>query len=383
MIKEQLNIAKEKIKPRYQTLNIIEINRNKLQQNYYIFDSLKPGNKIIPVLKSNAYGHGIKQIAEILNDLPCAMIAVDGYFEAIKIKDISRHKLLVMGYILPINMRLLNNKKCSFVIQDIQGIEALASLNKAFNIHLEINSGMNRLGIKPNEIKSYLDKISQFPKLKLEGVMTHLFDADNNDQTNTKQQVKIFDECLKSIFKKGFKPEIIHIAQTAGSLNCNSHYANTLRIGIGLYGINPLSSIDKRNKLLQDLQPVLQLKSTIIKINKLKAKQKISYNGTYQTTSNKTIGVLPLGYYEWVPRELSNVGVFSYNKCSLPIRGRVCMNYTMVDITKTKLKTGDQITVISDNNHMPNSIQSISSRHKLFAYSLLTSINESIRRKIV
>ena len=385
MIRKQLSKVNELSRKRnsYKTLNIIEINKSNLINNYLLFRNLNPDKKIIPVLKSNAYGHGLRQVTTILNEIDCSFIAVDGYFEAHKIKYLTKHKILVMGYVLQDNAKLLDNKTCSYVIQDIESLISLANMKKKFNIHMEINSGMNRLGIKPSEIDSYLKVLSQYESLTLEGIMTHLYDADNSNDTITKQQTEIFDSCVKHILKKGFNPKYIHIAQSAGSVKCKSIYANCIRVGIGLYGINPLSPVDKKYYLLNSLKPVLELKSTIIKIHNLKPKQKVSYNGIYQTKINQRIGVLPIGYYEWVPRELSNVGIFSNKKRLLPIRGRVCMNHTMIDLSNTKLKKGDSLTLISVDKNMPNSIENISKQYGMFSYSLLTSINETIRRVIV
>lgn len=386
MIKQYVKktIAKSH-KDKYKTLNVIEINQQNIINNYQVYRRLTGGKQLIAVLKANAYGHGLTQIATILNQTDCNFIAVDGYFEANKLLLFTKHKILVMGYILPDNAKLLDNKQCSYVVQDINGLKALGKLNKKFNIHLEINSGMNRLGLKPAELDSYLKTLKQYPMLKLEGVMSHLADADNPNNDFTLQQVAYFDEQVHNILLKGFRPEYIHLAQSAGATKANSKTANTIRIGIGLYGINPLSIKDKRYSSLNDLKPALELKSTIIKVINTQPGDKISYNGIYQSKTKEAIAVLPIGYYEWVPRELSNIGLFTdinYNY-NLIIRGRVCMNHTMVDITTTKLNIGDKIILISNDNAQPNSIMAISQQFNLFSYNLLTRLSESIRRVIV
>ena len=367
----------------YQTLNIIEIKASALLNNVQVFQSLKPNNYLMAVLKSNAYGHGLITVAEILNQAQIEFIAVDGYFEANKIIYKTKHKILVMGYILPTNVDLLDNKKCSYVVQDVVNLVAMGKTNKKFNIHLEINSGMNRLGLESSELKTYLKTLKSYPNLNLEGIMSHLADADNPNNAYTNQQIATFEKMVELITEQGFKPKYIHLAQSAGSVKNHSRLTNTVRIGIGLYGINPLSKKDNNYKSLANLQPVLELKSTLIKILKLNRGEKISYNGIYQTSQPTKIGVLPLGYYEWVPRELSNIGKFTYKNHILPIRGRVCMNHTMVDLDKLKIKVGEQITIISNNKNAPNSIESVAKEFNLFSYSLLTRLAESIRRVIV
>lgn len=369
---------------KYKTLNTVYIYRQRILHNVNVYKNLNPKAHIITVLKSNAYGHGLRQVAEALNEADIEFVAVDGYFEANRIIDICRHRILVMGYVLPDNARLLNASRCSFVVQDINGLRALGKLKRHFNVHLELNTGMNRLGLEPDEIDGYLQEISKYPNLRLEGIMTHLADADNPDDSYTTMQTKIFDSLVKHIQEKGYTPSIIHIAQSAGSTKSLSSTANAVRIGIGLYGVNPLDSADPNYSKLESLLPVMELKSTIIKVLELSRGEKISYNGIFETKRKSRIGVLPLGYYEWVPRELSNSGVITTSKARpLPIRGRVCMNHTMVDLTGTDIKEGDQVIVVSADKALPNSIDSISKNHELFRYSLLTRMAESVRRELI
>ena len=384
MIKRQLIKGLEGLhKNKYKTLNTVNISRNKLINNVSVYQKLDPNKKIIAVLKANAYGHGLKHVAEILNDTDIKFIAVDGYFEANRILDISRHKILVMGYVLPENFKLIDGSRCSFVIQDKESLKALGKLKRNFNIHMEINTGMNRLGIKPQEIDDFLEELAGHKNLTLEGVMTHLADADNKNNSYTEKQTKLFDKSVDLIRAKGYSPKFFHIAQSAGSTKCESKYANAIRIGIGLYGVNPLNPKDPNYYKLTKLKPIMELTSTIVKVNELASGERISYNGIYQTKEEARIGVLPLGYYEWVPRQLSNIGYFTSSNKLLAIRGRVCMNHTMVDLSGTKLKVGDKVTVISSDHSKPNSIQSIADNYGLFTYTLMTRMAESVRREIV
>ena len=366
------------------TLNRIEINANRLISNYNIFKNINSNIQIIPVLKSNAYGHGLVQIAEILNNTDCELIAVDGYFEAAKIKDITNHKILVLGYIKPENYKILDIKKCSFVIQEANEIHELAKLNKKVNIHIELNTGMNRLGLNSSELNIYLKTLKKYPKIKLEGIMSHLSDSDNlKDKTFTDMQIKLFDELVEKILKHGFKPKYIHLSQTAGSVYVKSKYANASRIGIGLYGISPIDISNNISHIFNKLMPILELKSTIIKTINLKKGDKVSYNGTFVAKQPMKIGVLPIGYYEGIPRELSNCGRVTTKKYKLIIIGRICMNHLLIDLANTNLKVGDEITIISDNKYFPNSVNMICKKHNLFSYQLIAKLSENIRRIII
>jgi alanine racemase len=368
----------------YQTLNHIELKQAALLHNIELITSQHPNQVIIPVLKGNAYGHGLTKIAEILDHSVCRYIAVDGYFEAAKLRDVTHKRILVMGYILPNNIPLVDTKRCSFVVQDIAGLVAFGSLGRPVRIHVELNTGFNRLGLQPNELPKYLNTFKRYPNLKLEGVMTHLADADNDlDDSRTMHQQEAFDTGVRQILGAGFTPSLIHIAQTAGSPKITSSHANAIRLGIGTYGINPLGPKDPRVGAFANLQPVLELKSTIIKVIDLEAGDSVSYNATFTAPGPMRIGVLPLGYYEGVPRELSNCGVVTYKRGSLPIVGRVCMNHTMIDLTGSGLQVGQKVTLISSDPSQLNSVTRLWHEQGLFAYSLLTGISSSVRRIIV
>lgn len=368
-------------------LNSIGLSHSAVMHNFSLFQERHPDISIMPVLKANAYGHGLVQMAEILNELPCAFLAVDGYFEAAAIRYITKHPILVMGYVRPENTGRLDTKRCSFVIQDKAGLEALKRLKRPVKIHLELNTGMNRLGLRPEELDSYLDcvsSLSQRTNLMLEGVMSHLADADNElDDSFTEQQTKLFDQMVKHIRVRGFTPRFVHLAQTAGSLKAQSQYANSLRLGLGLYGLNPLGKQDGKRAELNNLKPVLNFKSTIIKVMELKKGDRVSYNGIFTAPREMKIGVLPVGYYEGLPRALSNVGVVLYDHRPLRIVGRICMNHTMIDLEDTEVKVGSEITVISSDPTQPNSIDRLCLDHNLFNYSFATSMASTIRRIIV
>jgi alanine racemase len=371
-------------KHRYKTLNRVELVREAILHNVQVLRRLHPDFQIIPVLKSNAYGHGIREMAQVLNDTDCNLLAVDGYFEAGHIRRITKHRILVLGYIAPANAALLDTKRCSFVVQDTAMLAALGSLRVPVSIHLELNTGMNRLGLTARELPTYLRILKRHPKLILEGVMSHLADADNpKDSRLTDRQVVMFDRSVDYIRQQGFNPQYVHIAQTAGSTKAQSMSANALRLGIGLYGINPLQPHDKRQQLLSELQPVLSLKSTIIKVIDVVPGDIVGYNATFQAMNPTRVGVLPIGYYEGVPREVSNHGVVTTHGVTLPVIGRVSMNHTMIDLGTSALGVGDEVTVFSADPLAPNSIARISAERKLFAYSLLTGISSSVRRCVV
>jgi alanine racemase len=242
---------------------------------------------------------------------------------------------------------------------------------------------MNRYGAKPDGMAKLTKIILSYKNLTLEGVMSHLADSDGDDPAAVGAAVENFDKCVEQVRAAGANLAILHVAQTAGSVRGKSKYANAMRLGIGLYGINPFSRGHKANKFLKDLKPALRLVSTITKVTQLQKGDKVSYNYTFTAPKAMTIGVLPLGYYEGLNRALSNAGSVKIGSKFVPIVGRVCMNHAMISLEDTKAKVGDEVVVYSNNPADQNSIDSIASEHGLFNYNLLTALSPDIRRVLV
>lgn len=382
-LRAKINHSLSRLEKTYDTYNEITLSKSALLNNFDIFKTLSPGSNVIPVLKSNAYGHGIQQIATILKNRKIPYVAVDGYFECLEIHQFSKQPVLVMGAIPPQNFAHMNFERTSFVVQDLTAIKSLGATKRSVKIHLEIDTGMSRHGIDPSELGTILREIKKYDNIEFDGVMSHLADADNPHDEYTAKQVGTFDNCIEKIYKAGLAPKYIHIAQSAGSTKVQSRYANALRIGFSLYGLNPLQPNDKSIRKLSQLQPVLEFTSTIEKVRTLQPGTTVSYSRLYTAKRSVNIGVLPAGYYEGVPRIFTNTGLVQLGNDYLTVVGRVCMNHTMVALAKASSKSGEKVTIISRNPKSKVSVANICKRHDLFDYELVTRLAPTIRRTIV
>jgi alanine racemase len=382
-IRKNIDTLLKRFEKEYSVHNHIEVSRTAILHNIDTFKRL--GNlQVIPVLKGNAYGHGITTVAKALkgNDIP--YIAVDGYYEALRIREISSQPVLVMGAILPQNFARMKYDNFAFVVQDAATIHALGKTKKSIKVHLECNTGMNRYGVAPTEIEKLTNIILGYKNLTLEGVMSHLADSDGDDPKTVATAVVLFDSCVEKVREVGANPTIIHVAQSAGSLKARSKYANAIRLGIGTYGINPFPKNHALHEKLQaELRPALKLTSTITKVIELDKGDQVSYNYTFTAPKKMKIGVLPLGYYEGVNRSLSNQGTVKAGETNLPIVGRVCMNHTMINLDNTSYKQDDSVVLYSNNPSDENAIDAIAERFGLFNYNLLTALSPDIRRTLI
>ncbi len=382
-LRKNIDTLLRKFEKDFATHNLIEVSRSALIHNLDFFAQLSE-RKIIPVLKGNAYGHGINLVAKALKDQKLPYIAVDGYFEALRIREVSSQPILIMGAILPDNFAKIKYDEFTFVVQDQATIKALAKTGKHVKVHLECNTGMNRYGANLAEVSDLTKLILNSKNLELEGVMSHLADSDGLDPATVDTAVEQFDACVELVRACGANPTILHVAQSAGSLKARSKYANAVRLGIGLYGVNPFpAGHNFHPKLTGQLHPALKLTSTITKVAQLNKGDRVSYNYTFTAFRSMKIGVLPLGYYEGVNRALSNVGVVKIGKTYAPIVGRVCMNHTMINLDGIEAQVGDKVVVYSNRSQDKNSIDSIANEHGLFSYNLLTALSSDVRRVLV
>jgi alanine racemase len=382
MIRTSLDAFLRRFERQFATHNRIEVSRAALLHNVDLIRKLT-GKQVIAVLKANAYGHGIAQVATALKSAKLPYIAVDGYFEALKVRQVCKTPVLIMGAIRTENFAKLRYDDFAFVVQDAATVRALGKTGKRLKVHLDCNTGMNRYGARPDEIGWLTQLILSYKNLQLEGVMSHLADSDGEDQHTVTEAVTIFDKCVETVRQTGGQPSLVHIAQSAGLVKAHSKYANVVRPGIALYGINPFAPSNKMYQKLADLKPALKFISTITKINQLKRGEKVSYNYTFTAPKAVKIGVIPVGYYEGLKREFSNLGVVKIGKKFAPIVGNVNMNHTMLNLDGLSAKVGSEVVVYSNNPHEPNSVQYLSDNKMAFNYSLLTGLSDTTKRILV
>lgn len=367
----------------FEDINTVELSQSALLHNFDLLKKLYRADFVIPVLKSNAYGHGLDTVLKMLDEREVPYVAVDSYHEALEVRAISDFNVLVMGPVLPENLNKIDTRHAAYVMQDMSVLNVLTNSRHSLKIHLEFNTGLNRQGFEEAELKDVLAILNDNPQIELDGVMTQLYDAANPDQKATRAQIKLFDLIVEKIKKAGFNPPYIHFAKTNGLADASSRYANTIRPGGGILGINPLPEEHPYFDQLDQLQPVLGLYSRIIKLRQLKAGEGVSYGHTFKAKKPMTMGVVPLGYAEGIQRDLSNRGVVTHKGKPMSIIGTVGMNHTIIDVGEVNPRLWDRVTVISPKRDAPNSIGRLFRDYGLYHYEVLTDISPDIRRKII
>lgn len=315
-------------------------------------EHISADTKIMAVIKADAYGHGAVPIAWEMEELPYVYgYGVASVEEAMQLRNANiRKPILVLGYTFPYSYSTLINQEITPTVfrSDVlhQLDEMAGKMNVKAPIHIKVDTGMTRIGIRPDaEGVAFVKEALACENLIVEGIFTHFSKADEADKAFAKGQHERFlafvDACEK---ENNFKFDFVHCSNSAGIIDMPQANEDLVRAGIILYGMWPS---DEVNKNAIELEPVLSLKSHIVYVKEVEAGVPVSYNGTYITDRTTRIATIPVGYADGYPRNLSNTGTVLIAGKRAPIIGRVCMDQFMVDVTHIpECKEGDEVTLI-------------------------------------
>ncbi|MES2931359.1 MAG: alanine racemase [Patescibacteria group bacterium] len=364
---------------RHEPLITVEISRDNLLHNLRTYTEAYPDQAIAPVLKSNAYGHGLVVVAELLDREDIAFFMVDSLYEAEVLRKAGiRSRVVVMGYVRPEAIVSSRLPDTDFAIVDIEQLRFVAQeVHTPVRLHLKLDTGMHRQGLLPEELADVIELVTQNPRLSIVGVGTHLADADNTDAAYTDTQLKLWDSLLVTVQSAFPSIEYTHAAATKGVRTSTTHPMNVLRIGMGLYGYDtaPASKLP--------LKPVLSMRSFVTSLRSIPEGDTVGYNATFKASRPSRIATVPAGYYEGIDRALSNVGSVQVSGANCPIAGRVSMNMLSIDVTDIDMEQGDVVTLISTDPKDPNSALGMAMLAGTTPYVILAHIPAHLYRTVV
>jgi alanine racemase len=361
-------------------LTWIELNKQNLLHNIQQFKNIAPQSAIWPVVKSNAYGHGIKEIVEILDkDKNTTGFMVVNLDEALELSKYTNKNILVLSYFdrAEDNLSLAADKNISLPVCSLECVDYLDSLNKNFLVNIKIDTGTSRLGFLVEECEQAIKYIQNKKNLSINSIYTHYAESESANLDFTKQQFELFDNIASKY------PEIKkHSVCSAAAISMPEAQADMIRLGISLYGLWPSQETKDRNSI--DLKPVLSWKTKIIQIKNLKAGQTIGYNRTYKCKQDCKVAILPLGYYEGYSRSLSNKSQVIIKNKKYSIRGNICMNLIMIELPQdTDIKVGEVVGLLGKQGDQEISAEELAKLSGTINYEVVTKINFNLPRVIV
>ena len=373
----------------------IEISKKNLIHNVkFLKTKLNKDVNFGAVVKSNAYGHGIKEVSTILYKHGVKHFMVNTLEEALLLKEKGiKAFILIMGYIPMQNLEIAVKEGFRFVFYNKKTIKFLKNIyNKNKEkplIHIKIETGTNRQGVNIKELKDFIKELLN-AGIKPEGIYTHFANIeDTTDHSYAYYQLTRFKKAQEMIKASGITPKYVDTACSAAILLFKETHFNLVRAGISLYGLWPsketyLSYLIKHGKENTNLKPVLTWKTVIAQIKDIEEGECISYGCSYRTTYPSKIAVLPVGYYEGYDRRLSNIGYVLIKGKRAPVKGRVCMNMVMVDVTHIEdVKVGDEVILIGESGKEKITADDMAQLLGTINYEVVTRINNTLPRVIV
>ncbi|HLO10872.1 MAG TPA: alanine racemase [Pseudoneobacillus sp.] len=322
-----------------------EVDLDAISENIDSLKKLLPKEvHLIAVVKANAYGHGAVQVAKCAIQSGATYLAVAFLDEALALREKGiDDPILVLGASRPRDVKVAVQHQITLTAFSYNWfLEAQSSLeeNHRLNIHVKIDTGMGRIGIRDqDEVKAIEDFVKEDKRFTLEGVYTHFATADEIDDSYLHGQLNKFQEIL-SAFQK--KPKLIHCSNSAAALRFPFALANGVRVGIAMYGLTP--SIEMEHLLPFSLKEAFSLHSRIVHVKKLQKGEKVSYGATYEAGEEEWIGTLPIGYADGWIRKLQGQHVLVEGK-RVPIVGRICMDQCMIKLPHS-VPIGTKVTLI-------------------------------------
>ncbi len=360
------------------------INFRNLSHNLSVIKSLiPPKTEIMIPVKCNAYGFGMIEISKFLIKKKINFLSVAFPFEAFILRENN-----ISSRILVFN-EPLNNKDIIMMIKHnitptiftketlMKFNNTAKKMNKKVRIHINIDTGMGRIGIPYKKSIKFVKEASSLSNITIEGIYSHFPAADEKNKKFTLSQINIFTSIVEHLKVSGIKPRFIHISNSAGIINYPQLNFNMVRPGIMFYGYFPDNNIKKG----VDLKQGLSLKSYITFIKKTEKNTPISYGHTYFTKRNEIIATVSCGYGDGINRLLSNSGYVLVKDKKCKIRGRICMDQFMINVTNIKnIRTGDIATIFGKDNKKEIRLENIAKKLNTIPYEILCNIGGRVKR---
>lgn len=368
----------------------LEISRDALVHNVRTFQKILGTPKAAFVLKSNAYGHGIKETYEAIKNETLPILCTNYVFEAVMMRRLGyKGRLLMVGPFVADQMQLAYDNDIELFLGHLDGLDAWLQTPHKPKLHIEFDTGMSRQGFLPSSAALVAEKLLPYKQL-VKGVCMHFANVEDvTEHSYADLQLELFATSKEEFAKRGFQLEH-HAASSASALILESSHFDFCRVGISLFGFWPslptkISYAQLHGKNAVELKPALSWKANVTGITQVKAGQYIGYGCTFKARKDMRVGVVPVGYYEGYPRIASGSPAYVLirgERC--PIVGRICMNMMMVDLSDLSASAiGDVATLIGHDGKEFIAASDVASWSQTIHYELVTRLHGDMERRLV
>ncbi len=358
-----------------------EVNLTRFAYNLEAIAAHAPGAEMMPVVKANAYGHGDVALSRVAVEGGSKRLAVAIVDEAVALRKAGiSADMVVLGYTPPSQAGIALEADVALTVFDsetLHAIEAEAAVQgRTGRIHIKVETGMNRIGVVPDEALMYLlETVRRSKRLRLEGVFTH-FAAADEEADFTRLQLERFERACQMVRAAGFSGVLRHAANSAGILDFPEAHLDMVRPGLIMYGYYPSPTVSRQVAV----KPPLAWYARIIQVKQIRLGDSVGYNRTYRAGASIKVASLPVGYADGYPRHLSNRGVVFLDGRPAPVIGRVCMDQLMIDVTSfPQAKPGFACTLLGPEHDAEDMSQLVGT----IPHEILTGISPRVPRLYV
>jgi alanine racemase len=357
----------------------VEIDLDAIEENVRYFCKLSSA-EMMAVVKANAYGHGLCEVAQAALVGGASWLAVARTEEAQQLRlDGLEAPILILGYTPPVQMIEMIEQGIALTVWDrdqvVMAGEAAAACGMEARLHLKVDTGMSRLGVQPVDVLEIVEFIENTPGVNLEGIFTHLARADESDPITTDLQLSRFQEILDNLQGEGRRPAIVHCANSATTLKRVGAHMDLVRVGIAMYGLHPSDECP----LPAILRPALAWKAILAQVKTLPAGRGISYGHRYTTTREERIGTIPVGYADGLRRVDGNQVLVGGRP--VPVVGRVTMDQIMVNLDACPdARAGDEVLILGSQAGERISAEDIAAQWGTINYEVTSGIAARVPR---
>jgi alanine racemase len=367
----------------------IEVARDALVNNVrQVRALLEPSCLLMGVVKANAYGHGAVATAQILVDAGVDRLAVATLGEALELRAGGVDApILVLGYTPGALARTAIEQDITLAVVDLGTMREIAAaarqINRYAQVHLKVNTGMNRLGVAPDEAKSLLAQTGEIGHVQVEGIFTH-FSTSDTDRDFAGVQFAAFSTLLDELALANLRPPIAHAANSAATLTMPHTHLEMVRCGISLYGLDP--DVDD-TPLPPGFVPALSWKAHVAQVRRLQPGDAVSYGREFVAREQMMVATVPVGYADGFPRRPYHWGSVLIHGQFAPLLGRVCMDQCVVDVTAIcetlPVRQGDEVVIIGRQGDAEISAAEAGRRIGTINYDVVSRILGRVPRYIV
>jgi len=360
----------------------VEVNIQRLKDNFAAIKNHVNPARIMPVLKANAYGHGLVKVARIMEELQADYLGVAVLEEGILLRQKGiKSNILVLGGILGNQIPHFVKHNLTITASSIEKLfqinEVGARLATKIKVHLKFDTGMERIGVHYYNAESFIKASSTFNHIEIEGIYSHFADSDSLDPTHTKLQLQRFKDILKIYPKLKLNlPPLRHIANSGAVLQFSDSFFNMVRPGIMLYGVYPSPNV-KRSVFVK---PALSWKSRVVYFKVISPQHPVGYGLTWQCNHPVRAVTIPVGYGDGYFRSMSHKAQVIIKDKKFPVIGRISMDQIVVNLESDSAYNNDEVVLIGETGSQQLSCEMLAEWANTSPYEILTNINTRVPR---